>query len=121
MHAYTQTPTFKHAQLHTHARTHRERERETGYHMNKTHTDIHMYKPDHTQLPTYTHTHSCLHTHNGVQVVERGDLAVLGRLSCLLRKTRSYAHTLRRDREVRVNAVRDRTVEEVFQGLDSFI
>ena len=29
--------------------------------MNKTHTDTHMQKPDHTRLPTYTYTHMSTH------------------------------------------------------------
>ena len=45
------TNTHTHTLTVAHAHTNRERERETGYHMNKTHTDTHMQKPDHTRLP----------------------------------------------------------------------
>ena len=33
--------------------------------MNKTHTDTHMQKPDHTRLPTYTHIH--MNTHKNMR------------------------------------------------------
>jgi hypothetical protein len=40
-----------------------------GYHMNKTLTDTHMQTPDHTRLPTYTHTHMIVNTRKNMRVV----------------------------------------------------
>ena len=58
---YTNTHTHTRTIAHAHANTHTHRK--TGYHtmMNKTHTDTHMQKPDHTRLPTYTQTHMSTH------------------------------------------------------------
>jgi len=58
---YTNTHTHTRTIAHAHTNTHTHRK--TGYHimMNKTHTDTHMQKPDHTRLPTYTQTHMSTH------------------------------------------------------------
>jgi len=50
-HALIQT--YTHSCTRTHKHTHKHTE--TGYHMNKTHTDTRIQKPDHTYIHTYPH------------------------------------------------------------------